>query len=191
MRVLAPALPLLSLSLAAGVERLAARAPFVRALAGLGLVAAFLWTVPFALTWSTPPEFVPTRFWGSAALHSSSPVPQGLRDLADLATDRVPPGGRIVSNSQELTPLLLPRGLSLVPVWSPEVTFLFGPGLTEEQIRKELRQRGIGYALLPVPGRSMDVLVLHNFPFFAEGPGRWTRLGEVNGMVLYRLPEDT
>jgi len=190
MRVMAPALPLLSLSLAAGIEVLARRAPFVRRLAGAGLVASFVWTVPFAMTWATPPEFVPARFWGSAALHDSSPVPQGLGRLADLVEAKVEAGGRLVSNSQELTPLLLPRGRTLVPVWSPEVTILFDPALTEEQARKELRRCGIGYAVLPLPGRSMDVLLLHNFPFFAEGPDRWTRLGEVDGMVLYRLPED-
>jgi len=191
MRVLAPALPLASLLLAAGVESLSARAGFVRRLAELGLVLACLWTLPFALTWATPPELVPFRHWAGAALHSSSPVPSRLREMAEQVLAQVPPGGRIVSNQHELVPLLAPNGVSLVPIWSPEVRFLFDPRFSVQQTSARLQAGGIHYVLLSAPGRSMDLIVLSHFAAFAEGPRRWTLLAEVGGMLLYRLDPET
>lgn len=187
MRVLAPALPLASLLLAAGVERLARSVGFVRVLAGALLAAACLWTLPFALTWATPPEEVPLAHWGGAALHSSPPVPRRYREMARDVLARVPPGGRIVSHRHELVPLLAPNGVSLVPVWSPEVRFLFDPRLSENQALDRLAAGGIHYVLLAAPGQSLDLILLNQFAFFSEGPRHWTLLSQAGGMLLYRL----
>lgn len=187
MRVLAPALPLASLLLAAGVERLARRVASVRILAGALLAAACLWTLPFALTWATPPEEVPFAHWAGAALHSSPPQPRRYRDMAREVLAQVPAGGRIVSHRHELVPLLARSGISLVPVWSPEVRFLFDPRLSQDQARDRLAAGGIHHVLLAAPGRSLDLMLLNRFAFFSEGPRHWTLLSQAGGMLLYRL----
>jgi len=187
MRVLAPALPLASLLLAAGVERLAQRVASVRILAGALLAAACLWTLPFALTWATPPEEVPFAHWAGAALHSSPPQPRRYRDMAREVLAQVPAGGRIVSHRHELVPLLAGSGISLVPVWSPEVRFLFDPRLSQNQARDRLAAGGIHHVLLAAPGRSLDLMLLNQFEFFSEGPRHWTLLSQAGGMLLYRL----
>lgn len=187
MRVLSPALIMLSI-LGGGL------------LAGLavkkwryGFIAIFLFCVcllasiqnlviPFS-SWR-----LPMRYWLSAGFF---PLHDPGIHILDCV-DKVSVNARILSDNAFVHAVLCSRPsrtVSIVPVWSPEVEFLFYEEKAVETACRDLRRHGINYVLYSPD--SLNNVYLENFPFFAGYREISIPLYEGKHGILYELSDDT
>ncbi len=178
LRVLAPAL-LLAASLGGAV--LAARAQTSRALAAVALVLAVLGldSAARALVLPANAHRLPPRIWAQVgnALHEYH---------ADPAFGAI---ARLAGNQRMLVfgpnALLTKYGARTLPLWSPEVRFLFNSKCTRRELAIRLRQANVGWILLNhghVNERFLSRSAFLRHP--AEGMARVWADGD---MVLYRV----
>lgn len=81
--------------------------------------------------------------------------------------------------------LLTRLGAHTVPLWSPEVRFLFDPALSPAEIGRRLRAARIGFALLNT-GAVNECFLAHS-PFFRDPAGALTTAWSDGDMVLLRV----
>jgi hypothetical protein len=155
MRVLSP---LLLVGCAWGGAALASLVPARKHLAGLlaglwlfGLDAALrAWTIPVNPYMLAPRDWPKSGYW--------------LQD--DFAREQVPfleaaaraASGKILSESAGLQHVFNRCGKDLVPLWSPDVAFLFGPELAGADAVSRLHALGYSHLLLTRAPASVDFL---------------------------------
>jgi hypothetical protein len=189
-RVLAPALVLLSLLAGALLDRL--RPPAAFAVAAMAVAVLFAGAVLYAAihpaTLHTPPEQ-----WLAAALAREPGAPlQGGRDeeaLPRLLAGKLSPGTRLLAENCFAYAALAGTEYQVVPVWSPEVAFLFDKTLDAETIRRLLCERNIRAVVYNPVSLSTHYLQRES-PLYADAPHGWKPLLALEGTrtVIYELP---
>ena len=178
LRVLNPAL---ALAAVLGGAALARWVPERRMLGAL-TIALTLFAVDAALRTLTLPANVyrvPPGEWLAAgrALHDYHERPI-FRELARVAGQE-----RILVLGPNA--LLNTRGARTVPLWSPEVRFLFEAALPPAEIARKLRAAGIGYALLTT-GKVNERFLAHS-AFFRDPAGALQPVWSDQDMVFLRV----
>lgn len=178
LRVLNPAL---ALAAVLGGAALAHWVP-ARRLLGAITIALTLFAVDAALRTLTLPANVyriPPGEWLAAgrALHDYHERPI-YRELARIAGQE-----RILVLGPNA--LLNTRGARTVPLWSPEVRFLFDATLAPAEIARRLRAAGIGYALLTT-GKVNERFLAHS-AFLRDPAGALQPVWSDPDMVLLRV----
>jgi hypothetical protein len=202
-RVLSPALVVLSLLAGALLDRIlswALSAAFTLAellvviviIAGAGLLlgVVYLRAVSYAVLYPMFPQSVPPGRWASRALERHEPVPDQVR-FRDEVPGRLPAGSRILSDDPYSFVALVGTGYDVVPVWSPEVDFLFDRGLSASEVQARLGK--LGFRAFLQSNNRANTGFLDGYAFFAEGRPGWPRLATVTHedkteSVLYELP---
>jgi hypothetical protein len=188
-RVLAPALVLLSLPVGELLARLRSRpAPLaVNLLLAVLVARAAVYAAIHPRTLSTPPAE-----WPQAALHREpgAPLPVGHEELLpQLLPGKLPPGTRLLAENVFAHAALADTGYDVVPVWSPEMAFLFDKGLDARAAHRRLWDLGIR-AIVYNPVSLNSEYERRESPFFKDAPQEWTPLLELDGSktVIYGLP---
>ena len=184
VRVLSPVLVVLSIAAAGLLEPLTRRTWQIRALV-LAILLCQVWTAangavyPSDLLSLAPSQWLPSAFPGK-----SSNVEFEVRDRL---TSLLPPGYRVLSDSAYLHAALIGKGIDVVPVWSPEVRFLFSS--TAEESDRRLRELRIGSVVCYPKTLNMDYLVSKS-PFYASLPERWSALAQVGDSIFILVPRN-
>jgi hypothetical protein len=181
-RVLSPALVVLSILSAATLEPLARRTG-VRMALTVGIILCQLWTAAHGVFYPNDPLRMPLRQWRQNAFQ---PVAQAIEfQMCDELVRLLPAGARILSDNAYLHAALVDKGIDVVPVWSPEVRFLFST--TPQQAEQRLRSLGIkGVAYYP---QSLNTAYLASAsPFYASLPQRWSLLAGAPGLFSLLVP---
>jgi hypothetical protein len=189
-RVLAPALVLLSLLAGALLDRL--RPPAAVAVAAVAVTVLFaravLYSAIHPATLHTPPEQ-----WLAAALarEPGAPLHGGREEeaLPRLLAGKLTPGTRLLAENCFAYAALAGTDYQVVPVWSPEVAFLFDKALDAETIRRLLCERNIR-AIVYNPDSLSTHYLQRESPIYADAPQGWRPLLAVEGTktVIYELP---
>jgi hypothetical protein len=182
MRVLSPALVLLSI-LAAGffdeidVSRFRANA------VTLLILLCQLWTVSHGVFYPNDASSVPVRDWSKSAFHG---VPDPMEFQIRKELERVlPRGKRILSDNAFLYAALIDDGIEVVPVWSPEVRFLFS--VSAEEAERRLLDLGIESVVYYPESLNTSYLASAS-PFYASLPQRWRLLANASGLLELFVP---
>ena len=178
LRVLNPAL---ALAAVLGGAALARWVPERRSLGAI-TIALTLFAVDAALRTLTLPANVyrvPPREWlvAGRALHDYHGRPL-YRELARIAGQE-----RMLVLGPNA--LLTKQGARTVPLWSPEVRFVFDATLPPPEIARRLRAAGIGYALLTT-GRVNERFLAHS-AFFRDPAGALQPVWSDPDLVLLRV----
>ena len=183
-RVLSPALVVLSITAAGLLEPLTHRAPWRKAV-GIAVAAGLIWTAAQGAIYPKDPFSLPPGQWlANAFPHIDQPAEFQIRDqLVRL----LPAGYRVLSDSAYLHAALAGTGIEVVPVWSPEVRFIFStaPDEAERQLRA-LRIRSV--VVYPL---TMNMTYLSAVsPFYAALPERWRPLAQVGDFLFVLAPKN-
>lgn len=177
VRVLSPALVLGAIL---GGAALARWIPAHRSLAGatLALGLAAIDAALRALTLPVPYTLIPPGDWlgagGAVIEYHERPV---YREIARIAGRQ-----RILVLGPNA--LLSRQGARTVPLWSPEVAFLFQTGPTAAETAARLQAAGIGFILLD--GGPANERYLAHSPYFRDPGGTLRGIG-VGDRVLLRI----
>ena len=175
MRVLSP---LLLLGCAWGGAVLARWVPGRRHLAGvwLGCLLFGIDSGLRALTIPGNPYQMNPRDWPMAGYILQKDFGRLILPFLETATRKV--SGRLLTETVVAPQVFRPRGIEVVPFWSPEVAFLFTSG-TGGEAAAQLRAKGISHVLLSRVPSSLN---------FFEHSGAWARL---NGHLRPVMANDT
>jgi len=184
MRVLAPAVALLSIVFAWGIARLRIRR--MSWVMPLLMTLLLLRSLSFDLNFPMRPRLQEPVTWLGQPLVASNP---GYRrpELQEIVGALFPPGVSLLSFDPYAHVALMGSPNPAVMVWSPEVSFLFDLHLTGEEMRRRLLRMGIGGLQYRSPGEHEPVLEIS--PFFRDDRENWVELAELDpNSVLYALP---
>jgi hypothetical protein len=159
LRVLSPALAVLSIAAGGAVEKLMRRVPW-RTVAPIAVGACQFWTAAQGVLPDNPLSIPPGRLLANAFPSVEPPAEFHLRDQF---VQILPRGYRVLSDSAYLHAALIDAGIEVVPVWSPEVRFIFSSPPEESERRlASLRigsvvvaPRTLNGGFLPPPHRSI------------------------------------
>ena len=98
----------------------------------------------------------------------------------------LPPGSRVLSDSAYLHAALADVGIEVVPVWSPEVRFLFTA--SPEEAESRLRALNIGSVVCYPKTMNMEFLTSTS-RFYAALPERWRALAQVGDVLFILAPK--
>ena len=184
MRVLSPALVVLSV-LGAGVMEPLTRRAHLYAATMITIVLCQAWTAAYGVFYPNEPYAVPVAHWRENAFRPVLPPTEfQLRD--ELLQKVLVPGSRVLSDNAYLHAALIDKGVEVVPVWSPEVSFLFSA--PPEEVDNRLRSLGITSVAYYPKSFNTGYLVSAS-PFYASLPQRWHFRGELPGFFnLYTPP---
>lgn len=174
-RVLSPVMVLLSVAAATLAEPWMRRAGW-RVAALVVLLVLQAWTIGHAVFYpNTPLEIAPGQWLQYAFRRNPDPVEFQVRDQFAAF---LPAGSRMLSENAGLHAALADKGIDVVPVWSPEVRFLFSA--TPEEAERQLRALHIESAALYPESLNTQFLVQVS-PFYAALPQRWRSRARVPG----------
>ena len=184
-RVLSPALVVLSISGALLLEGWMRREKWQSILIG-GIVLSQLFTVAHAALYPSNPSDVPADQWAARSFRDA-PLPMEFQ-LHDQLLNYLPPGSRVLSDNAYLYAALIGNGVEVVPVWSPEVSFLFtAPPEEAERRLRELRISSVVFY-----PRSLNTAYLTaKSPMYAAMPRRWRVRAQVPGMLAILAPPES
>jgi hypothetical protein len=60
------------------------------------------------------------------------------------------------------------RNIEVIPVWSPEVSFIFDREIDPDAVSKKLEQIGVDYIITDRGPGNLNYVFLGNYPFFSE-----------------------
>lgn len=185
-RVLSPAAVLLSVTAGALLDRLRGR---VLGILCLGLVLlAYARAVVYDLLYAGAlPSGPPSLATAQLGWHPHGPVPVESQ-LRERLPELLPAGSRILGDNAYAHAVLVDSGYALVPVWSPEVAFLFNEDLDPAQVHRWLWERGIRAVL--VDPESLNGQFLDRLPLYRRLRKESRPLLVIRGTTtaLYRLP---
>ncbi len=183
-RVLSPAMVVLSITAAGLLEALTRRARWHTPI--LAIILLFqAWTAAHGVLYPKNPSELSLDQWSQNIFR---PVPENSEfQLSDQLTKYLPPGSRVLSDSAHLHAALIDKGIEVVPVWSPEVRFIFS--LPPEEAERQLRALHIeNLAYYP---RSLNTrYLLSASPFYAALPQRWRIRAQVPGSIYLLAPKN-
>lgn len=181
LRVLSPALVVLSIT-GAGLLEPAFGAARWRSLIVVGLVLCLGWTAAAGAVYPyNPADFA---HWSENAFER---ITLGFEwQQRDEMLKRVPQGARILSDNAYLHAAFAAANVEVVPVWSPEVRFIFSD--TPEEAGRKLQELGITRVAY-YPNSLNTSYLTGASPFYAALPRLWTTVLDVpNYMRLFGAP---
>jgi Dolichyl-phosphate-mannose-protein mannosyltransferase len=180
-RVLSPMWVVLSITAAGLLEPLTRRAGWNTAIVAVILLCQF-WTAAQGAMYPNKPLSMTLSEWPGKMFRS---VPEEAEfRLTDQIAAYLPAGSRVLSDSAHLHAAMLEKGIEVVPVWSPEVRFIFS--LPPEEAERQLRALHIGNVAYYPQSLNTGYLVAHS-PFYAALPRRWRVKAQVKGTFFYIL----
>jgi hypothetical protein len=198
LRVLSPALVVLSIPAAILLARWSGRRAIALACTAILLIAV-MWSIAAVSIHPLDPTRERFAQWGQLVVLR----PKIQNDWWDQLAMQLPSGSRVLADDPNIYGRLQKRGFSppglldsgeiehgieLIPIWSPQVGFISDETLGPDAIRSRLLQEGIRYLILPdtINGRFM----LKRMRFYSEGVPSWTILFNVkNACVIYDLSQ--
>ncbi|HND60327.1 MAG TPA: hypothetical protein PLB90_02535 [Opitutaceae bacterium] len=146
MRVLSPALLLGAVFGASALDAAKLPASALR-LADIAIVVAAGYTLPITLTLPHHPYKLSPDEWPEAGLRFVDDQRQADAEVA-RHLDKLPGHGRILSECVSLPRALAPDGVTVVPLWSPEVSWLFDHGLAPDEVARRWARSGLRYVVM-------------------------------------------
>ncbi len=179
LRVLSPVWAVLSIA-AAGLL-VSVRLP--RPALVVSLLALQLWTACFGILYPADPRTLPLQQWPS---HAFNTVPPGTDfQIRDQLVKLLPPGSKVLSDSAYLYVAMYEKGVQVVPVWSPEVRFLFSAA--PDDADRALSALGISSVVVYPHSLNTGYLVSAS-PFYATLGQRWKLRAQVPGQLMILGP---
>jgi hypothetical protein len=185
MRVLSPVMVMLSITAAALVDPYTRRPQWGQAIIA-AIVVLQLWTAAHGVWYTDNPE-APLPPLGELAQKAFQRPEEGWEyRFGERFTKVWPPGTRVLSDNAHLHASLIDRGVEVVPVWSPEVRFIFS--LPAEEAERRLRDLNIvNVAYFP---KSLNTRYLvSSSPFYAALPQRWRILTQIPDTMYLLIPK--
>jgi hypothetical protein len=182
MRVLSPLMVVLALLAAPVLDSLANRLHRPGALVALVALSA-AWTALLGAAYPAEILLRPVGNW-SGAVFAPLPPPAEMQ-IADRVSRTLPPGTRILSENAFLHAALEGQGTDVVPVWSPEVSFLF----TASPQEAERRLAALHIGVVAVYPHSLNTAwLVRSSPFFAALPARSRPLLQAGDDIYFLAP---
>jgi len=182
-RVLSPVIVVLSITAAGFVERFTALPRRYLVLASAILVCQ-LWTAAQGAVYPQQLTALPPAQWIEKAFPQVSPPAEF--QARDQLVQLLPHGDRVLSDSAYLHAALAGTGVEVVPVWSPEVRFLFTAA--PEEAERRLRELHIGSVVCYPQSLNMSELTATS-PFYATLPERWRALAQIGDSLYVLVPK--
>ena len=182
MRVLSPLLVVLSIT-GAGMLEAWTRARWQTAIVG-AIVVCQTWTAAQGVVY--PKNLLslrPGQWLESAFPRIAEPAEFQVRDQLVRI---LPPGYRVLSDSAYLHAALIDK-IEVVPVWSPEVRFIFSS--SPEESERRLRALRIGSVVVYPQTMNLSYLASVS-PFYAALPERWRALAQVGDFIYILAPKN-
>ena len=181
-RVLSPALVVFSITGAGILERLTRRTRWRSAMT-IAIIVCQLWTAAQGAIYPNDPFSLRAGLW----LRSAFPRIGANAEfqIRDQLVRILPPGYRVLSDSAYLHAALVDTGIEVVPVWSPEVRFIFSS--SPEESDRRLRSLRIGSVVCYPLTKNMAFLTSAS-PFYASLPERWRPLAQVGDFLFILVP---
>ena len=131
--------------------------PGLRRALDLGLIALLLVTLPTTLTLPQNPYHLSPKDWPAAGNWF---VEGSRRTDAELSRQlaTMPDHDRILSECVSLPRSLAPAGITVVPLWSPEVAWLFDHHLPPAEVARHWRQSGLHYVVMTRSPAQLEFL---------------------------------
>jgi hypothetical protein len=182
LRVLNPLMVVLAVLAAPVLDPLAQRIHWPSA--PVAVLAFFaVWTAFQGAVYPAEALALPVEHWSDVAF---APVPtQTEFEIGDRLTRSLPPGTRILSDNAVLHTALEGRGYDVVPVWSPEVGFLFS--VPAEEAERRLAALHIGCVAI-YPQSINTTFLVHASPFFAALPSRSRPILQAGDDIYFLAP---
>ncbi|MCU1235672.1 MAG: hypothetical protein JWP63_3639 [Candidatus Solibacter sp.] len=179
-RVLSPALVVLAIAGAGLLEK----SRWQRAAVAAILVCQ-VWTVAQGVIYPMDPFSLRPEQWFASAFPRVPPAAEF--QIPDKLVQIFPRGQRVLSDSAYLHAAMIDKGVEVVPVWSPEVRFLFST--TAEEAERRLRELHIGSVVVYPLTMNMQYLSSAS-PFYASLPERWKALAQVGDFLFILGPKN-
>ncbi|HEY1337158.1 MAG TPA: glycosyltransferase family 39 protein, partial [Bryobacteraceae bacterium] len=184
MRVLSPAMVVFSITAAGLLDSLANRWRSYGVIVAVIVLCQCL-TAAHGVLYPMGPFDIPFSQWSQNAFADVQP-PMEFQ-LADRLRASVPPGKRVLSDSAFLYAVFLEKGVEVVPVWSPEVRFLFtAPPEESERRLRDLHIQAVVY----YPKSLNTRYLVSASPFYASVMQRWHVEGQVAGELILLVPKE-
>ena len=183
-RVLSPAMVVLSITGAGLLEPLTRRARWQTAMVA-AIIVCQIWTAGQGVLYPGDPLSLRPGQWLQNAFPHTPPAAEF--EIRDKLVGIFPPGYRVLSDSAYLHAALVDTGIEVVPVWSPEVRFLFSS--SPEESERRLRALRIGSVVCYPKTMNMAYLVSAS-PFYASLPERWRALAQVGDFLFILAPKN-
>jgi hypothetical protein len=183
VRVLSPAIVVLSIAGAGLADRWTARAQW-RTAAVAVLLLWQAWTAAHGVFYPNPPLSLRPDQWAHAAFQPLLPQPEF--QIRDQLASLLPAGTRVLTDNAYLHAALIDKGIEVVPVWSPEVRFLFTA--SADQADRQLRALRIATVAYYPQSLNTSYLTAAS-PFFAELPRHSHSLAQIPGYVSILVPD--
>ncbi len=171
LRVLSPAFALLVVVAAYAFGTFIRHAEAAK-YAALAVALLALESLPKTLTLPENPYRTPARAWLEAAGKFPAAVRAGEQSLIDRLQP-LPGHERILSDCAGLPRALAAGGVTVLPLWSPEVGWLFDSTLKPEIVARHWRQSGLRYLVFSKAGPTADFIRTHarwRAPYFTLKP---------------------
>jgi hypothetical protein len=171
LRVLSPALALLAVVASYGLA-FWVQHPVAARYAAAGVALLLLESLPKTLALPENPYRLAPREWPQAA----GQFPAVVRTVNDALLAKVqalPEHRRIVSDHAGLPRVFAPVGTEVLPLWSPEVAWLFDETLKPGEVARRWRKSGLRYLVLGKTGASANFMQIHarwRAPYFTLKP---------------------
>jgi hypothetical protein len=182
-RVLSPALVVLSVLAAAALDRVSRQwnwqTPVIAA-----VFLCQLWTAAFGVFYPTDPFAIPVSQWRYRAFQN---IPSAIEfQVADQLKSLLPEKTRVLSDNGYLHAALSEKGIDVVPVWSPEVRFLFSESAQESA--RLLKSSGIGSVGYYRASLNTDYLKSAS-PFYSTVAQQWRAKAEAETGFVVLVPD--
>jgi hypothetical protein len=183
LRVLSPALVVLSITGAGALDELM-RHGWWRTVAPIAVGACLLWAAAQGTFFPLSPLSLAPRQWLANVFPPVDPPAEF--QLRDQFAQLLPRGYRVLSDSAYLHAALIDAGIEVVPVWSPEVRFIFSS--PPEESERRLASLRIGSVV--VAPRTLNGGYLSSAsPFYASLPQRWRVLAQARDALFILVPK--
>ena len=156
LRVLSPAFGLLVIVASYALGLFIRHAEAVK-YAALAVALVLLESLPKTLVLPENPYRAAVRDWPQAGRQFTDAVRAGEQELLTKLKP-LPGRGRIVTDDASLPRVLAAIGSAAVPLWSPEVAWLFDASLKPEEVAQRWQKSGLRYLVLGKTGPSSDFI---------------------------------
>jgi hypothetical protein len=194
LRLLSPVFVVLSITAGIFLARWSSRPPLREiSMAVMGIL--LLWSIAAATVHPLDQSLARFEHWTNHFLLR----PPDREEWWDELVGKLPAGSRVLTENSYIYSDLQRRGLSppglteaepgaakpasgleVVPIWSPQVAFVFDDTLSPEEIRQRLLDHGIRYLI--IQNNFNGQFLSNHIRFYREGSPTW--------VLLYGIPRD-
>lgn len=159
LRVLSPALALLVVVAGYGLGFWVQHRAATQYLA-VGVALLLLESLPKTLVLPENPYRLEARLWPMAADQFPAVV-NAINESMRAKLEPLPDRGRVLSDHPGLQRVLAPIGTEVVPLWSPEIVWLFDQTLKPDEVAQHWRNSGFRYLILAKTGSGAGFMQSH------------------------------